>query len=187
MEPETDWKKINALKAIIIFAGERDRLSWWDDWSMTSVGDEILGRLFPRSGPDAAIRLGMLSATRRHSGVLQNVGVDDGMTLFDLRLGSDDEFMVAPFDPSYLPIEEIRDTPSLRSHLERVLEGLLPSIDGAVTDGFGAVDLTGYLPQDSESPLATAAVLCAGYILGERGRTVIPYYRKGASRSMWCR
>jgi hypothetical protein len=157
------------LASIIIRAGARDSLDWWDDEAMTPEGDIVLGRLFPRSTRRLARRLAALAAQERQAGLLGALR-SSVVTLLDLQPEA--------FEAMTVPDEPITNEEDLRArlaqHAPAVVDVRLP---GAAV---GALfDLTPAMQPLKQSAEDLAVLLASGYLHGRRGRPVIPYIRAG--------
>jgi hypothetical protein len=154
------------LASVIVRAGARDSLDWWDDESLTPEGGIVLGRLFPRSTRRLARRLAALAAQERQAGLLGGLR-DSVVTLLDLPPEVLEAVNVT--DEPITSEEDLRDL--LAQHAPAVADVRLPrAADGAL------FDLTPAMQPSTED---LAALLASGYLHGRRGRPVIPYIRAG--------
>jgi hypothetical protein len=74
------WSREEAERAVglallVVRAGARDSLGWWEDEALTEAGAFALRRIFPRDPRRVAVRLAFRAARERHSGVLASAGV----------------------------------------------------------------------------------------------------------------
>ncbi|HEY8743785.1 MAG TPA: BrxE family protein [Chloroflexota bacterium] len=58
--------RVLALRAFIARLGERDLFSWWDDNALTTSGQYVMARLFPRTAALAQLEVALEAATIRH-------------------------------------------------------------------------------------------------------------------------
>lgn len=167
-----------ALAIVVARAGCADSLGWWDDESLTEAGLFSLKRLFPRSYRGAALRLAIQAGRTRHEGALARLGFAGARHLFSLSdPGSAD---IGIPDPESLPPAfwaPIPDRETLRSRLDAVA-GRLPGLSTEASVGLeGLIDLSRMLPASTAGPGDIARTLASGYLLGERGKLVLPFVR----------
>lgn len=166
------------LCLLIVRAGCRDSLVWWDDDSLTEAGLFSLKRLFPQTYRIAAVRLGLAAARSRHDGMLNASGITGAQHLLDLLEPAGPIDFLAQLDR--VPFDfwsPIPDRNSFQQRLEAVA-GPLPSVPSGVAAALqGLVDLSEVLPKH-EATVGVAKMMAASYLLGDRGRLVLPYTRR---------
>lgn len=162
---------IAALTLLVVRAGARDSLAWWDDDAPTSAGAFVLARLFPRNPGGAALRLALRAARERHAGVLAASGVDHGVTLLDLPSSADSFAAIPP--TLHSPITSPDD-------FRRRLLDLAPEADGLDpprAGDSGLLDLTPLAGRPEQSAVERATVLAAGYLRARKGEPIFPFLR----------
>lgn len=161
-----------ALALLVMRAGAKDSLDWWDDWALTEAGSYALARIFPRNPGRIALRLAFRAARERHAGALAAGGVRAGTTLFDLTEPLV-ESISSTVPAAYGPIASMEEFCRRLVALAPGLEGLsLPRPDAS-----GLLDLTALLGRHREAPASLAATLAAGYLGAQKGRPVFPFVR----------
>ncbi|MBI3963303.1 MAG: BrxE family protein [Deinococcus sp.] len=175
------WSRADAeyalkLALLVVRAGAKDSLGWWDDEALTQAGSLALSRLFPRNPGRTAIRLAFRAAQERHAGVLTTAGVTQSTTLLDLTGSLMESTALAP------PTEPITSPDEFRTHLmtlvPKVKELTLPQPGAS-----GLLDLTALAGHPNQSPLERATILAAGYLLAQKGNPVFPFTRLEAKGS----
>ncbi len=162
---------IAALTLLVVRAGARDSLAWWDDDALTPAGAFVLARLFPRNPGGAALRLALRAARERHAGVMAASGVDHGVTLLDLPSSADSFAAIPP--TLHGPITSPDD-------FRRRLLALAPEAEGLdlpQAGGSGLLDLTALGGQPEQSAVERAVVLAVGYLQAGKGEPVFPFLR----------
>jgi hypothetical protein len=138
---------------------------------LTDAGQIALSRLFPRDHGRIAVRLALEAALTRHRGILENAGAADAVTLIDLAAGA----LMSRFVNLRVPKKPIRSIDELKFVLQQAMPGLefvLPRIRDTGT----ILDLSDAAHKEKAAlPLA----LAAGYLMGEAGRLVVPFVRRG--------
>jgi hypothetical protein len=157
------------LASVIVRAGARDSLDWWDDDSLTPEGGIVLGKLFPRSTRRLARRLAALAAQERQAGLLGDLR-SSVITLLDLS--------AEVLEAVEVPDEPITNEEALRDRLIQHAPALADVRLPAAASG-PLFDLTPAVPAARPSPEGLAVLLASGYLHGRRGRPVIPYVRAG--------
>src|SRR5262245_14215941 len=102
------------LASVIVRAGARDSLDWWDDESLTPEGGIVLGRLFPRLTRRLGSRLAALAAQERQAGLLGDLR-SSVLTLLDLPAES--------LEAVDVPDTTIANEEDLRNHLIELAPG----------------------------------------------------------------
>jgi len=170
--PRADRIRAAGCAALIARAGERDSLQWWDDDALTTNGDYVLPRLFPRRPKQVALKMAWRSALEKHRGVIESTGVRRFTTIFDVAEAEIES--VTPLSRAFG--EPIPSVDELRRHLE----AFLPNIGDATPPkpyGAGLIDLT----ESADSPSNALLNLVAAYLLGDKAQPVFPFLSKGAS------
>jgi hypothetical protein len=167
-----------SLALLIIRAGEKDSLKWWDDESLSEAGLFALSRVLPRNPRAAAVRLAYLAARERHRGVLVSAGVQGATTLLDFV-----EPALATSQEGASLVTVVRDEPitsvdRLRTRLHE-LASEVTAIEIPASSGEGLLDLSDFVGRAAPGPEGRAALLAAGYLQGQVGKPVIPYFRAG--------
>jgi len=167
-----------ALAIVVARAGCADSLGWWDDESLTEAGLFGLKRLFPRSYQAAAVRLALRAAQTRHDGILARLGIAGVRHLFNLPTPVSADLGVP--DHETLPAgiwTPIPDRETLRARLQAAA-GDLPalSIKSSVSlEGF--IDLSAQVQEPTAGSGDIARILASGYLLGDKGKLVLPFVR----------
>jgi hypothetical protein len=173
------WAREEAERAVglallVVRAGARDSLGWWEDEALTEAGAFALRRIFPRDARRVAVRLAFRAARERHSGVLASAGVGRVTTLLDLTEALVEGTAVLPGD-----LDEPITSPD---ELRRRVRELAPGLDDLripQPQAFGLLDLSALTGRSDLSLGETVTMLAAGYLAGEKDRPVIPYFRSG--------
>lgn len=178
MSPSSTERTVS-LAFLIIRAGEKDSLKWWDDESLSEAGLFALSRVLPKNPKAAAVRLAYLAALERHRGMLASAGLRDASTLLDFV----ESALVAPLESTSF-VTAVREEPitsvgQLRTLLQEVAPEVT-TIEIPAPPGDGLLDLSDLLGRATPGPQARAALLAAGYLRGQVGKPVIPYLRAGA-------
>lgn len=168
----TDAELVGALALVIVRAGARDGMGWWDDEALTEAGSYALAKIFPRNPARIAARLAFRAARARHAGVLSAAAVKDATTLLDLLesepadLGDVRALVGAP----------IGSPEELRTRLV-ALEPEVASFALPTPTAEGLLDMSRFVP----GPTARkATILAAGYLAASKGRPVFPFLRSTA-------
>src|SRR3712207_6399900 len=96
------------LAALIVRAGAKDGLDWWEDEALTPSGALVLRRIFPRAADRLARRLALLAAQERQAGALRDLR-PSVLTLLDLPAES--------LEARHVPADPIPSLPALREGL----------------------------------------------------------------------
>ena len=163
-------ERVVGLALLVVRAGARDSLGWWEDEALTEAGAFALRRIFPRDPKRVAVRLAFRAARERHSGVLASAGVGRVTTLLDLTESLVEGTAVLPGS-----LDEPIASPD---ELRRRMRELAPRLDDLripQPQTFGLLDLTALTERSGVSLGEMATMLAAGYLNGEKGRPVIPY------------
>ena len=165
-----------SLALLIIRAGEKDSLKWWDDESLSEAGLFALSRVLPRNPRAAAVRLAYLAARERHRGMLASAGVQGATTLLDFA----EPALATPLESASF-VMAVRDQPitsvgQLRIHLHE-LASEVTTIEMPAPSGEGLLDLSDFPGRAAPGLEGRAALLAAGYLQGQVGKPVIPYLR----------
>lgn len=175
--PPYQWSRVEAERAVglallVVRAGARDSLGWWEDEALTKAGAFALRRIFPRDPKRVAVRLAFRAARERHSGVLASAGVGRVTTLLDLTDALVEGTAVLP--------EGLEEPITSPDELRRRVRELAPRLDDLripQPEAFGLLDLTPLTGRSDLSLGDTVTMLAAGYLTGEKGMPVIPYLR----------
>jgi hypothetical protein len=163
--------RVAALAVLVVRAGAKDSLAWWDDDALTPAGGFVLARIFPRNPRRAALRLALRAARERHGGILAVSGVADGTTLLDLASTVDSLDAIPPSleGPIASPDDFRRRLVALAPEVELV------DVPPAAVSGL--LDLTPLAGHPDQSAAERAAVLAAGYLPAQKGEPVFPFVR----------
>jgi hypothetical protein len=167
-----------SLALLIIRAGEKDSLRWWDDESLSEAGLFVLSKILPRNPRAAAIRLAYLAALERHRAILAAAGVRGATTLLDFA----EPALTTPQESASLVTavldEPITSMDQLRTRLHE-LASEVTTIEIPAPSDEGLLDLSDFIGRASPGSEGRAALLAAGYLQGQVGKPVIPYLRAG--------
>jgi hypothetical protein len=164
-----DGEITTALAFIIVRAGARDSLMWWDDEALTEAGTYALSKIFPRNPGRIAARLAFRAAHARHAGVLATASLKDATTLLDL-VESEPSGLSDPRALAGAPITTLED-------LRTLLAALAPEVASfslPTPTAEGLLDMSGFMPG---STVRAATILAAGYLAAGKGRPVFPFLR----------
>lgn len=167
------------LALLIIRAGERDSLKWWDDESLSEAGLFALSRILPRNPNAAAVRLAYLAARERHRGMLASAGIPGATTLLDFVEVALSEPQERSSAVAAVREEPITSVGQLRTLLQEVAPEVR-TIELPAPSGNGLLDLSDLVGRATPGPQVRAALLAAGYLQGQVGKLVVPYLRGGA-------
>lgn len=162
-----------ALALLVLRAGEKDGLGWWDDNALTSGGEYALARLFPRTPKRTALRLALEAARARHRGVLTAAGRLAALTL--LELAAPGIWLLEALPDDLEP--PIASAAALREQMAAIAPGVLSAVLPA-PDASGLLDLSALAPVGTDVE-EQAVLLAAGYLRGDRGRSVYPFILAG--------
>ncbi|MGH8591046.1 MAG: hypothetical protein ACREXX_17485 [Gammaproteobacteria bacterium] len=154
---------------IIVRAGARDGMGWWDDEALTEAGTYALAKIFPRNPSRIAIRLAFRAARARHAGVLSAASVNDATTLLDLVEGEPADLG----DATALAGAPIGSPEELRERLVG-LEPEVASFSLPPPTAEGLLDMSRFVPG---STVCRATILAAGYLAAGKGHPVFPFLR----------
>lgn len=167
-------ENVSGLVALLIArAGARDSLNWWDDDSLTSAGEFVLGRIFPRKWKQISYRLAIRAVKEKHEGAVHAVGLEDFITLFSIVSLVGLESAVAE-DIVSSPINSIDEfTGRLTILCPRVIEFDVPQATAS-----GLLDMTGIASDDGTSTETLVAAFASGYTRAQAGKPVFPFIRR---------
>jgi hypothetical protein len=115
--------------------------------------------------------LALQAALARHRGILENAGAADAVTLIDLAA----EALRSRFVDLRVPMKPIRSIDELKSVLQQAMPGLEFVLPGSRDTGT-TLDLS---EAAHKGKAALPLALAAGYLMGEAGRLVVPFVRRG--------
>ena len=170
--PRADAERVIALALLVVRAGAKDSLDWWDDEALTRAGRFVLARIFPRAPGQAAVRLALRAARERHAGVLAAAGVASATTLVDLA-----EPLLHGVDAADLvSAEPVASEEEFRGRLVALVPEAV-SLGLPQPTASGLLDLTHLVAPAGPSLLDRAIVLGAGYLAGRKREPVFPFVR----------
>ncbi len=161
---------VGALALTVVRAGARDSLNWWDDDALTEAGSYALAKVFPRNPARIAVSLALRAARARHAGVFTAASINDATTLLDLI---DDE-------PSTLErfLGVARGPIGSAEELRMRLVAYAPEIALVQLPPASPEGLLEVEHPPTEPGYVEAVFLAAGYLAGDKGRPVFPFFRR---------
>jgi hypothetical protein len=179
--PVSEWSAQNAdliakVVLLILRAGQKDSLGWWDDESLTDAGRYAFDKLFPRNPRYLAVRLAFSAAKERHQGMLKAARIDTSVTIWDLA-----EPIMESFQ-GILPtsLHPIRTVEEFRQQLIH----LLPSVRDVqipAPDKTGLLDLSPRMNAKRQHRIDFIELLATGYLSGGVGNPVFPFLRPNST------
>lgn len=171
------FHELFSLRVAIARLGESDAFGWWNSYALTDVGEFALPRIFRRTPELTAAHLSLMAARLRHD---QGVPKEPLIHLFNFGEafeGSFERWLIEQKAEGQKP--ELPSKPAVDS----VASALKASgIDLVEAEGGPDHLVLGTLREaDLANPVArkkAATRLAGAYTASERGRLVIPYFRR---------
>jgi hypothetical protein len=167
-------ENVSGLVALLIArAGAKDSLNWWDDDSLTSAGEFVLGRIFPRKWKLISCRLAIRAAKEKHEGAARTVGLEDIATLFSnvSTVGLESTVAEGIVTSPLHSMDEFRGR--LATLCPRVTEFDVPQPQDS-----GLLDITDITGGDNPSTETLVAAFASGYTRAQAGKPVFPFIRR---------
>lgn len=164
----------SALVALLVArAGAKDSLNWWDDDSLTSAGEFVLGRIFPRKWKLISYRLAMYAAKEKHDGAARTVGLEDFTTLFSnvFIVGLESAVAEGIVSSPINSMDEFKGR--LTTLCPRVTEFDVPQPQAS-----GLLDITDITGDNIPSTETLVEAFASGYTRAQAGKPVFPFIRR---------
>lgn len=173
------------IALLIARAGAKDGLNWWDDDSLTTAGEFVLSRIFPRKWKPISCRLATKAAQEKHEGAARAAGLENVVTLFSstyspaaLEIAAADEIVSSPFTS----MDEFKTR--LTTICPRVAEFNVPQPQAS-----GLLDVSGFAKDVDPYAETLVAAFASGYTRAQAGQPVFPFIRSsdvmGRAKQLW--
>ena len=123
------------LRLLVAFLGEKKQHAWWDTSFLDATGRSFLGRPFPRTGMQAALRSATVAAVLVHDQAIGRIGA---FHLFRLPVEREEsvDIKISPWDGGAL-LPQIASRATAMAALAEISSGSVPASTGPVQVGLG--------------------------------------------------